>query len=224
MGFNSGFKGLTYINPLNAELNPICCLLALLGAHHFLHVSRIRVNKHIGLWLVGNRLRIRVNCTLVQALRLCIGRMAHRGNRGIAPLFQDNGTRRGWGVSFTPRPLFTPGKDPVPIVQEAGWAPGPVWTSAENLAPTGIRSPDRPARSQSLNRLRYPGLRIRVIQNYSCEQSRDFRSKIIPPQANPVFTVSERKAPTKWRSSRISDFIFSYWVLFFGPSTRMSGQ
>ena len=34
-----------------------------------------------------------------------------------------------------PRPLFTPGKDPVPIVQEAGWAPGPVWTCAENLAP-----------------------------------------------------------------------------------------
>ena len=31
------------INTLNAELNPICYLLALLGAHHFLHVSRIRV-------------------------------------------------------------------------------------------------------------------------------------------------------------------------------------
>ena len=31
------------INPLNAELNPICCLLALLGVHHFLHVSKIRV-------------------------------------------------------------------------------------------------------------------------------------------------------------------------------------
>ena len=30
-------------NPLNAELNPICYLLALLGAHHSLHVSRIRV-------------------------------------------------------------------------------------------------------------------------------------------------------------------------------------
>ena len=30
-------------NPLNAELNPICYLLALLGAHHYLHVSRIRV-------------------------------------------------------------------------------------------------------------------------------------------------------------------------------------
>ena len=31
------------INPLKPELNPICYLLALLGAHHFLHVSRIRV-------------------------------------------------------------------------------------------------------------------------------------------------------------------------------------
>ena len=32
-----------YFNPLKPELNPICYLLALLGAHHFLHVSRIRV-------------------------------------------------------------------------------------------------------------------------------------------------------------------------------------
>jgi len=32
------------LNPLNAELYPICHLLALLGAHHILHVSRIRVN------------------------------------------------------------------------------------------------------------------------------------------------------------------------------------
>ena len=33
---------------------------------------------------------------------------------------------------------FTPGKEPLPIVQEAGWAPGPVWTGAENLAPAGF--------------------------------------------------------------------------------------
>ena len=31
---------------------------------------------------------------------------------------------------------------PVPIVQEVGWDPGPVWTGAENLAASGIRSPD----------------------------------------------------------------------------------
>jgi len=54
-----------------------------------------------------------------------------------------------------PWPLFTPGNDPVPIVQEVGWAPGPVWTGGENLAPTGIRSPDRPARRQSLYILCY---------------------------------------------------------------------
>jgi hypothetical protein len=37
------------INPLNAELNPICHFLALLGAHHILHVSRIRVKDFIRL-------------------------------------------------------------------------------------------------------------------------------------------------------------------------------
>ena len=36
-----------------------------------------------------------------------------------------------------PGPLY-----PLRIVQKAGWAPGPVRTGAENLAPTGIRSPD----------------------------------------------------------------------------------
>jgi hypothetical protein len=33
------------LNPLNAELNPICHLLALLGAHHILHVSRIMIKE-----------------------------------------------------------------------------------------------------------------------------------------------------------------------------------
>ena len=100
--------------------------------------------------------RGKVKCTLVQALKLCTGRTAHRGSRGIALLFHDHGTRTEWGVSVTSRPLFTHGKDPVPIVPEAGWAPGPVWTGAEILASTGIRSPVRPARSQSLYRLSYP--------------------------------------------------------------------
>jgi hypothetical protein len=42
---------------------------------------------------------------------------------------------------------FTLGKGPVSVVQGAGWAPGRVWTGAENLTFTGIRSPDRPALS-----------------------------------------------------------------------------
>jgi len=54
---------------------------------------------------------------------------------GIALLYFDLGTRRGWGVSVTPWPHLTPRKDPVPTVQEAGWASGSIWTGVENLAP-----------------------------------------------------------------------------------------
>ena len=60
--------------------------------------------------------KVKVKVTLVQSLRLCTGRTAYRSCRGIALSFHDHGTRRGLGVSVTPRPLFTPGKDPVPIV------------------------------------------------------------------------------------------------------------
>ena len=81
--------------------------------------------------------------------------LAQSVDKFIALLFHDRSTRMGWVVSRTPRPHFTTGKDPLPILQEAGWAPGPVWTGGI-LVLTGIRSPDRPARSQSLYLLSYP--------------------------------------------------------------------
>ena len=81
-----------------------------------------------------------VKCTLVQVLRFCTGRTAHRGSTGTALLFLDHGTRRGWGVSVTHHPIFTPRKDLVPIVQEVGWASGPIWTGAEILSPPGFDS------------------------------------------------------------------------------------
>jgi len=43
------------INPLNAGLNPICHLLALLGAHHILHISRVRVNNEPKTFFVPHR-------------------------------------------------------------------------------------------------------------------------------------------------------------------------
>jgi hypothetical protein len=46
---------------------------------------------------------------------------------------------------FTPRE-----REPVPTVQEAGWAPGPGWMGAENVASAGIRYPDRQDCSESL--------------------------------------------------------------------------
>jgi len=81
--------------------------------------------------------------------------VAQRVGRGIALLFHDCGTRRGWVVSSTPRPQFTPGKEPVPILQDAGWAPGSVWTGGKSR-PHRDSIPDRPARSQSLYRLSHP--------------------------------------------------------------------
>ena len=47
-------------------------------------------------------------------------------------------TRRGEGSASRPGSTLPPGKDPVPIVQLAGWASGPVWTGSENLAPPGL--------------------------------------------------------------------------------------
>ena len=68
-------------------------------------------------------------------------------------------------VSSTPRPHFTPGKEPVPILQEAGWAPGPVWTSGKSR-PNRDSIPDRPASSQSLYRLSYQAHNLNEYQGY----------------------------------------------------------
>ena len=82
--------------------------------------------------------KVKVKVTLVQALRLCTARTVHRGSRGIALPFLDHSTRSGLGVSITPRPFFTPGKEPVPIVQEVGWAPGTVCGKSRPPSPLGF--------------------------------------------------------------------------------------
>ena len=71
----------------------------------------------------------------------------YKANRGIVPLIPNISDRWGWVVDPTPRPLYPRERDPVSIVQEAGWALGLVWKGAGNLASSGIGSPDRPARS-----------------------------------------------------------------------------
>jgi hypothetical protein len=58
-------------------------------------------------------------------------------------------------------------RHPVPIIQDAGWAPWPICTDA----PTGIRCPDRLARRESLYRLHYLGQRydrVKVIIKQTC--------------------------------------------------------
>ena len=63
-------------------------------------------------------------------------------------------------VSTTLRPLYPRERDRVTIVQEGGWTTGPVWTGAEDVALTEVRFPDRPAHSESLYRLSYPGTQL----------------------------------------------------------------
>jgi hypothetical protein len=81
------------------------------------------------------------------------------------------GTLDGGGWS-TPRPgRLNPRERPG--VQEAGWALEPVWIGAENLAPTRIRSPDIPAHSESLYRLRHPSSSsLRVTSYLVCKKNR----------------------------------------------------
>jgi hypothetical protein len=82
--------------------------------------------------------------------------ISHAGTEedcNIDPLILSLGVRWGCVFKATSRP-------PVPIVQETGWAQGPILTGAkktQSLAPTGFRTPNRPARSKSLRRLHYPG-------------------------------------------------------------------
>jgi hypothetical protein len=88
--------------------------------------------------------------------------VAQRVGRGIAVHFHDRGTRRGWVVSSTPWPHFTPGKDPVPILQEAGWASGPVWTGGK-FRPHRNSIPDRSAGSSVAIPTELPGPLSNVI-------------------------------------------------------------
>ena len=67
-------------------------------------------------------------------------------------------------VSSTPRPHFTLGKDPVPILQENGWAPGPVWTGGKSRRHRDS-IPDRQARSSVAIPTELPGAQRIYIRN-----------------------------------------------------------
>ena len=63
-------------------------------------------------------------CALLQALRLCTGRTAHRGSRGIALLFLDHDTRRGKGSASGPGRSIPPGKTRYPLYRRLGGPQG----------------------------------------------------------------------------------------------------
>ena len=97
--------------------------------------------------------------------------VAQNVGRGIALLFHDRGTRRKWVVSSTHRPHFTLGKDPVPISQEIGEAPGLGWSGrAEKSRPHRDSIPDRPALSHYTNWATWR-TSIQNALKYSCQNA-----------------------------------------------------
>ena len=152
----------------------------------------------------------KVKCTLVQALRLCTGRTDHRGSRVIAVPFHDHGTRGVCGQRHAPAALYS-GKNPVPIVQEAGWDPGPIWTSAENLATTGIRSPDRPTHGQSLYRLSYPA-HNRPQRTKENNLAYTFQSRTVYHESNQFRYTVELHSTGSWLSGRRLSGLPIIWI------------
>jgi hypothetical protein len=90
-------------------------------------------------------------------------------------------------IKATARPLHPRERNTVPIVQEGGWDPRPVWTVAENVALVGIRPPDRPARSESLYRLRYADDKTKTCMTVRSSAYRNI------PQFRISFKFTEKK-------------------------------
>jgi len=68
--------------------------------------------------------KVNVKCTLLQALRLCTGRTAHRGSRGIVLLFLDHVTKRGVGSASRTGRTLPPGKTLYPLYRMLGGPQG----------------------------------------------------------------------------------------------------
>jgi len=77
-----------------------------------------------------------------------------------------------------------PGKDPVPILQEAGWAPGPVWTGRKSR-PHWASILDPPARTQLLYWLSYPAhTHIYYMGYFTCYRVMGCGEGILNPKSN----------------------------------------
>ena len=98
--------------------------------------------------------KVKVKCTLVQALRLCTGSMAHRGVEVSLYSFITTSLELVRGQRHTPAALYPRERPGTHCI--GGWVgrrAGLEWCG-KSLS-TGFRSPDRPASSQSLYRLQY---------------------------------------------------------------------
>ena len=115
-------------------------------------------------------------------------------------------------VSSRTRPHFTPGKDPVPILQMAGWAPGPVWTGGKSR-PNRDSIPDRPARSQSLYQPSYPAhtssplpfLILQIPHNIGFSKYTELKIHVLFLWIRKNFSQLKREVFDSWRVGKYLD-------------------
>ena len=115
-----------------SDTHHILILLIIISSSGFGQPQESGSYRHLCQLSILNPFNLKFNNSLLVKWSRYRPGVAQRVGRGVALLFHDRGTRRWWVVSSTPRPHFTPGRDPALILHEAQWAPGPVWT--------GIRS------------------------------------------------------------------------------------
>jgi len=141
--------------------------------YNYRDVAEVREPMHGCKILSFNNTRFKIKKKKVKWSRYRPG-VAQRVGRGLALLFLDRSTRRGWVVSSTPRPHFIPGKTRYPFYRRLG---GPQGRSgrAGNLVPTGIRSRIVLPVAQSLYRLSYRAYtRFKIhIKMYSTDNNCD---------------------------------------------------
>jgi len=123
--------------------------------------------------------------------------VAQRVGRGTALLLHDRGSRREWVVSSTPRRHFTPGKDPVSVLQEAGWAPGPVWTGWKSC-PNRDSILDRPARSSVAIPTELPGPNFKI--NRSTHNVRQITKRISKHSEHTKLHLRQRRENYKGKT------------------------
>jgi hypothetical protein len=124
----------------------------------------------------------------------------------------------GWVVNATPRPLYPREKSGTHRL--GGWVgPRTGLEGVENLAPTGVRSPDLPARSKSLYRLSYPGLPIRSTKwKYKGNHNHLIRVIVI------LYFVDRASWGNSGFTANLTHFFHFFRCIYFSASTCFKRQ
>ena len=142
----------TYINRAELNLHQPCWNEHTSTVLDWTYINRAELNLHQPCWTDPASTVLKWTYISIWFRNILIQRYAPLRNENL-PVRSSLGTKSIISPVVCSGP-FTPGKDPVPILQEDGWAPGPVWTGGKSR-PHRDSIPDRPARSQSLYRMSY---------------------------------------------------------------------